>query len=415
MAKIKLRNIGPIKDGLLNSDEFIDLSGLVVFIGNQGTGKSTIAKLFSTLSWIEKALVRGDFTSQYIEQYNRFKNRYLAYQNISGYLNDNSYFEYQGDACEFTFQNNQFRVNKVASNNNYNYPKIMYVPAERNFVSSIDRPDLIKRLPLPLYTFMDEYEAAKQNLKENIVLPIGSVKFEYKKNSKKSYLVGNDFKIELLEASSGFQSATPLILVTRHLSEVIKNKVSDTRKELNRDSEERLRKAVFDLLKDHKITEDVFKATLENLSARFSYNCFINVVEEPEQNLFPLSQKDVLFDLIKYLNEHEGNKLILTTHSPYIINFLSIAIQAHYLKEKITINKNPEKKKKLHDRLNNIVPSDSTINIKCVNIYQIDEGGNINKLDSIHGIPSDKNYLNRQLRFGNELFDSLLEIEEELD
>jgi hypothetical protein len=41
-------------------------------MGNQGTGKSTIAKIFSTLSWIEKALTRGNFTDDYLLRYKRF-------------------------------------------------------------------------------------------------------------------------------------------------------------------------------------------------------------------------------------------------------------------------------------------------------------------------------------------------------
>ena len=97
MTKLKIRNIGPIKstDNLQNG--YIDFDGVTLFIGNQGTGKSTISKIFSTLSWIEKALVRGDFSVNYISQYNRFKKQ-LAYQNIGNYLKEESYIEYIGKA-----------------------------------------------------------------------------------------------------------------------------------------------------------------------------------------------------------------------------------------------------------------------------------------------------------------------------
>jgi hypothetical protein len=48
-------------------------------------------------------------------------------------------------------------------------------------------------------------------------------------------------------------------------------------------------------------------------------------------------------------------------------------------------------------------------------VYQLDEKkGNLIRLDNPNGIPSDKNLLNMMLREGNQLFDSLLEIEEEL-
>jgi hypothetical protein len=98
----------------------------------------------------------------------------------------------------------------------------------------------------------------------------------------------------------------------------------------------------------------------------------------------------------------------MTTHSPYIINYLSIAIQAGYLKDKI-------KSKELLKKLNTIVPLISAVKASDVVIYQLDEkDGTIRKLPDFEGIPSDKNLLNQSLAEGNELFDLLLEIEQEL-
>ena len=52
MAKIKIQNFGSLKD----NNSWIDLGKVTIFIGNQGSGKSTIAKLISTFTWVEKAL-----------------------------------------------------------------------------------------------------------------------------------------------------------------------------------------------------------------------------------------------------------------------------------------------------------------------------------------------------------------------
>ena len=54
MSQIKVKNFGPIKSGFAENYGFIDIRKITVFIGNQGTGKSSIAKLISTLSWLEK-------------------------------------------------------------------------------------------------------------------------------------------------------------------------------------------------------------------------------------------------------------------------------------------------------------------------------------------------------------------------
>lgn len=409
MAKIKIKNVGPIKAGYTAGDGFLEIKGVTVFIGNQGSGKSTVAKLYSTLSWIEKALVRGDFTDRYVMQYNRFK-KHLAYQNLSNYINDSSYIEYIGNAFKLTFEHNQFHVTPNAQNNDYSFPKIMYVPAERNFVSSVDRPDLVKRLPLPLYTFMDEYEDAKQKLTESEYLPIGNVSFEYKKHSKKSFLIGNDYQLELLEASSGFQSLVPLILVTRHLSEIIKNKTSENRKEISREEEEKIRKAVTKAFEGKTISEDVLRVVLEKLSSRFKYESFINVVEEPEQNLYPDSQRSVLHELLKYKNENPNNKLLVTTHSPYLINYLTHVVKASIVLDKINMSSNSME---LTKKLDEIIPINSVVGSKDWVVYELNESdGSIIKLDDYKDLPSDENFLNASLGKSNDIFINLLELED---
>ncbi len=109
---------------------------------------------------------------------------------------------------------------------------------------------------------------------------------------------------------------------------------------------------------------------------------------------------------------NKGNKLIVTTHSPYIINYLSVAIQGEYLENKI---KKSSKKDVLLSKLYNLIPKESLISANNVVVYQLSEkDGSITKLETIDGIPSDKNYLNETLAEGNLLFDSLLEIEQEL-
>lgn len=48
-------------EGFDSEDGFIDFSKLALFIGGKETGKSTVAKLFSLCSWLEKAFFRGGY------------------------------------------------------------------------------------------------------------------------------------------------------------------------------------------------------------------------------------------------------------------------------------------------------------------------------------------------------------------
>lgn len=47
MAKLRIKYFGPITECFDSEDGFIDFSKLTLFIGDQGTGKTSVAKLFS--------------------------------------------------------------------------------------------------------------------------------------------------------------------------------------------------------------------------------------------------------------------------------------------------------------------------------------------------------------------------------
>jgi predicted ATPase len=424
MSRIRIRNFGPIKEGLKENEGWIDINKVTIFIGNQGSGKSTVAKVIATLSWMEKALVRGDFKEKALAT-NRSFSKYFRYQNIFNYFiktnfiheDDNIHIyqgtliEYQGKAYHIKYDSGEVSIVK---NDEYGYlfPKIMYVPAERNFVSTVDKPRTLKNLPQALYTFLDELEDAKEAIEGTLALPISDrIRFEYQKFSKIPYITGDDFKIRLSEASSGFQSFIPLYLVTRHLAYFVQNNSDNkdsSKKEISIEEEKRIRKTIDEILSNPKLTDDIKKIALEGLSAKFTYSCFINIVEEPEQNLFPSSQHQILNSLLEFNNMNEGNKLIMTTHSPYLINYLTLAVKANTLNDRI-------KTDSLRKKIQEIVPLTSTVKPEDLSIYELDEkDGAIKKLETYNGLPSDENELNESLGETNEQFAKLLEIQQSL-
>ena len=48
------------KGGFSENDGFLEISPVTVICGNQATGKSTIAKLYSTCAWLEKKVDSGE-------------------------------------------------------------------------------------------------------------------------------------------------------------------------------------------------------------------------------------------------------------------------------------------------------------------------------------------------------------------
>ena len=136
----------------------------------------------------------------------------------------------------------------------------------------------------------------------------------------------------------------------------------------------------------------------------------MNIVEEIEQNLLPSSQKELLFKLIALANLKECNQLLLTIHSPYIINYLTLAAKGNAVLAKINKHKNAEA---LKQRLEKIVPITSCVSSDDLIVYALKENGTIEELATYDGLPSDNNYLNEHLADTNQLFDELLDIEED--
>nr|WP_320058405.1 AAA family ATPase [uncultured Bacteroides sp.] len=410
MSRIKIINFGPIKGDFSSSSGWVEIKKVTVFIGNQGSGKSTVAKLISTLIWIEKVLTRGDFKEKEFTAV-KFRNQFCGFHRISNYfIKDRTEIFYEGESYKFTYtREGDFLIRKIDNGGNfYPLPQIMYVPAERNFISMVNKPNLIKQLPDALLTFLTEYDNAKSKIKGVFKLPINNALLEYTKTNDTVSVKGEDYKVKLTEASSGFQSIVPLYLVSLYLSESVKDQANNATK-MSSDEMKRFEEQVTNIWNNPDFTDAQRRIALSALSSKFNKSAFINIVEEPEQNLFPSSQWKIMQSLLAFNNSLDANKLIITTHSPYLINCFTVAIKAGILKRE------PNLSEELRQRINEVYPIDSTIIPEDMAIYELDENkGIITLLENYHGLPSDDNYLNRMLEETNDVFANLLEIQQSL-
>jgi len=416
MSRIRIKNFGPIKEGLKENDGWIDIRKVTLFIGNQGSGKSTVAKLISIFSWIEKDLTKEVHDIKHFENPKRFRKNYCGYHRIENYFSDmdgidRTEIDYEGESFHIKYHPKKLEITPV-SNRKYLLPQIMYVPAERNFISSVKISKFLNLFPGSLIEFMAEFDNAKNAIKGGLQIPINEATVEYDKLNDIVNIKGTDYKVRLSETSSGFQSAVPLFIVSRYLATTIKKNSDENSVRMSIDEMKRFKHEIQVIFGNNSFTEEQKRAALSVLASKINKAAFINIVEEPEQNLYPDSQKDILYSLLEHANMNKGNKLIMTTHSPYIINFLSLAIQGHYLYEKI---RNSIQFQGLSAKLNTVVPLNSLIDGDDVIVYQLlESNGTIKILPTFEGIPSDKNLLNQSLADGNDYFDSLLEIEQSL-
>lgn len=404
MPRLLVKEFGPIRN---TNNTWIESKKVTVFCGPQGSGKSTLVKLISEFSWLEKALNRGDFKEKELSTYDRFRKKYCSFHNIQNYFHDDTVIHYEGDYYSFHYENRKLTLSRNDSEN-FVRPQIVYIPAERNLLSALEGIEKVKKLPSSLSFLMNEYINALRSIDGSEKLPLdGGYEVVYDKLNKVASLKGKDFKVRISESASGFQSLVPVILVSRYLQKQIsKASVNQSRNQESFAEAERRDSIIRAILNDKSLDDETRMSLIRQLSSNTRNGRLVNIVEELEQNLYPSSQRNVLYELLGINNQIELNTLYLTTHSPYLINYLSVAMKAGALADSC------EEEEILHS-IDDIVPRKAWLGSNDLNIYEINELGEISSLEMPYGVPSDDNYLNQALGSSNNDFEDLMELEEE--
>lgn len=407
-SRIRVKHFGGIKEGRLDNEGWIDIEKVTAFIGNQGSGKSTVAKLISIFTWLEKVLYRGDYNIKYFNQRSRFVKKLLPYHRLENYLVKKgneilSEIEYKGKVFDISFKKGKLEVQEKSSES-YSLPQVMYVPAERNFIAYVKSAKELKLSSDSLQDFLSEFNKAKENIKGAISLPINNTDLQYDKLNDILNVKGSDYKVRLSEASSGFQSFVPLYIVSEYLSRNIKEKESQQSQTMSIEERKRFQKEIQNIYDNESLTDEQKRLASSTLASRFNKTSLINIVEEPEQNLFPSSQEKMLESLVEFNNYNEDNKLIITTHSPYLIGHIGLLVKAGNLYDDVIFPK---------QEIERIVLEKASIKKKKVAIYQFyEKDGTIKRLPDYNGIPDDDDLLNDELAESNDNFAELLEIQQ---
>ncbi|GAB6009166.1 AAA family ATPase [Dysgonomonas reticulitermitis] len=288
MPKIRIKNFGPI------SNAEIEIKKVVVLIGEQASGKSTIIKLISSFMWLEKDLYRSSITGEesgFSTYFQKDVKNLLSYHRIENYFNKKTNIEYKGLAYKFSFSDNKLTV--VETHEKFIYPQIIYIPAERNFISYVNNFRASEFIPWGLKDFIDDFRLATTNLKQPLKLPVNNAEIINEGSDILNLKENGKYNIKLSDASSGFQAIVPILLVSEYL---LKKIATDNIREKN--------------------------TSLKKTS-------LISIVEEPEQNLFPASQMQLVKSLIEICNKNADHKLVISTHSPYVLATINNLMLAH--------------------------------------------------------------------------------------
>lgn len=408
MARIIINNIGPIKNVELT------LNRVNVFMGPQSCGKSTIAKIISFCSWFEKeAIING--------KQNRFYEQLVEYHELDAvYFRDDSFIDYQSDFSHIVFQgtNDEKLLVEifVGPENIYKNKKICYIPAERNFVTI---PDIERyNNNTSRKGFLDDWTEARlspvTHLYRFYIPTLGETVFFYNRQTGTNYLgLEKGLTIDLGHSSSGLKSVIPLLVVfyrfhsDLHAIVKVPNSYYYMQKQA---SLERVTPEDRDKISTILENPDSFprKEVERILGFQHQYHHAEFIIEEPEQNLFPATQEEMIYYMLRFWGTDTyrdsdvfgPDMLTITTHSPYILYAINNCMLSHLVIDKMPKGENKRWK--------------SSIDPRHVSIWEIEDGTFKCVEGSVNGTIQDEqgligqNYFDESMHYVMDNFNDML-------
>lgn len=311
----------------------IELKKFTLLIGKQGQGKSTIAKMIAILGNLKQFLAKAGTPPTQAELLKKLADE-LAEYGLSAYLKPQSVLRWQYAAWYI-----EYKQGTISSSNNkialFDRP-VHYIPAERAFTvlaAGAFQNLLLNQVPISptLLRFGATFEKARARFSQQSIPFLG---ISYNLVNGIDYITtpkpdlpeqekNAEFTIPLRESASSHQAVVPMYLTMAYLRE-------------------------------------------QNPQTLF-------VVEEPELNLFPVAQKQMIEYIVRTcLHAKTNNQVIVTTHSPYVLTSLNNLLQAMtaYLR-------NPQEGAEIEK----IVPTELWLLLSEISAYLLDEGQAKNILD----------------------------------
>jgi|GEM_PF-2965346 hypothetical protein len=413
----------------------MDINKITFLLGPQSSGKSTIAKVLCHCRWIEKRCYTNfEEESTKFDTGTSFVDGINEYYRFNGYFSNNSYILYEGNYIRLEYKDKKLAISRN-QNKDYEYPKLCYIPAERNLVAAI--PNLRKyndTNDLILYFMYDWFEA-REYLKEMNLDDIieRHVKYVFEKTNNNDFIYdSNDTKLELKDASSGLQSLIPLMTVSTYILEGVFNRYKplsseqkmqlknanvillNLSKQLDTIVEKRKKKGETGaisikvegakenpLLKAILNQDPIIQDIIDSSERKFFYKRSDIYIEEPEQNLFPDAQQNFIYWLMQEMRESDQHHCaLITTHSPFVLFSLNNCLIGGLAGEKLS----KQAKKDMLSR-------NSWIDPKMVTVYEIHDG-KLKTIQEESGLLM-HNYLNQAYRKINKEYLTMLDYYED--
>ncbi len=394
--RLIVKNFGPIREADL------DLRKVTVLIGEQASGKSVLAKLVAILRGLK---IENDNYETYPTKrtdsiFNFILNDQIEDFGLSNFVDKNSYVSYQNEKFEVHSENGKFKVGQMDDDLKNIATEILRLEYENrknqeeeeeafmkneheeaatiNIRKAIVQKNLVKRrlefskitfepLYIPteriafclasfdvefhgnyLNRFQTLFQEKRRLKKRRRIFPF-DMDYEFdEENLEEFVILKNGKKMPLSTSSSGIQCLVPLQIVIETANPILKH---------------------------------------------------LFIIEEPELNLYPTTQKKLVEYLIEKCTQGD-NRLIITTHSPYILTALNNCIQA-----KNVVDLYPD----TAAEVNKLVPPQYQIGYQDVMAYYVG-GGKAKPIMNEEFQMIDANALDDVSNELGRIFDSLLDL-----
>ena len=397
---LTIKNFGPIKDVT------IDLRKVNILIGEQATGKSTVAKVLSVCRYFSYIKWDGSFETPNPNESNFSLG--LAAWGLSDHIKSNSFIYYECQNYSLTVENKTVNFPEYDAETN-NITEILIPvfsetlnPRSKEFENLLFELENLKPKPNDGYGYEDSFWTVPPGFFQNNVAAVMDNPFYLpaERGLQSIFSLGKS-SIKNLSDALFNQLAKVDGILRRFKDEIEIEPLGIFYKNIDgrgyiRKGEETEYYSLFNAATGYQSTTPVVLTMKYYNGRRKKRKTFI--IEEPELNLFPKAQSELVNYLV-YSTINFDNTILLTTHSPYILTSLNNLMYAYEVGKK-----EPEEANKIIDKKYWINPDDVSAYMlltdgTCEDIVDRDEG--LIKAEKIDDVT---NILNEQ-------FDALLNIE----
>ena len=301
-------------------------------------------KILCYCRWVEKEIMKNLKNKDWYTHYKRFFKGLSEFHRLpQSFFSSDSSIVYKGDLVSIIWSlgknkgNAKVSVSKSDFSRRRHNPKLAFIPAERNLVSAVQNIDRNYRSNSRdvLFNFILELEEAKQAYTIDNKLPLSIMSgLSYYQSPGGANLIWHEEEQQVLNAfyvASGIQSAFPIDVICSYLHTQVGRFSPMSTSELSA--------VLLGFLSSGEKLPDDISERLSRLEESFLYSSMQLYIEEPEQNLFPESQRRLMLRLLQIISsvkekekkakekkawaEPYASSLVFTTHSPYLLSVIN--------------------------------------------------------------------------------------------